>query len=348
MAGLDSSTIAAIASRYTPLTGVTAHPTGVTTDGDMDYAASLNTPNLTRVTLPVDDRHLPFTESDIPLPATDEPAPSTAAWAKLSAQLARVAEAGSGCHLTGDGGDNLFLPPPTHLIDLARDRRLLRLVRDVLVWSRLRRISPWSVMRAVRRADVDGLSRPVSARPTWLSEHIPESRGQNIHDGADTALLADIRYVARSAHAEIQLAESVGVELHNPYLDGAVVDAVVSAPPWTRFSAYRYKPLVVDAIGDLLPSRVRERTTKGVFAGDFHRGVRANHTRLLELCGGRLADMGLIDPAPLRATVRAAALGAQTPWPELLTALDAETWLRTVEGAPTCEWERLAGSGATP
>ncbi|MGW5171640.1 hypothetical protein ACWEQ1_30210 [Streptomyces nodosus] len=79
---------------------------------------------------------------------------------------------------------------------------------------------------------------------------------------------------------------------------------MVSVPSWQRFAVHRYKPLLVDAVGQVLPARHRARASKGISAGDFHRGVRANLRRLSSLAGGRLAGLGLIAPEPLREALR--------------------------------------------
>lgn len=150
----------------------------------------------------------------------------------------------------------------------------------------------------------------------------------------------------RRAATDVQAADSLGVELHTPYFDAAALDAVASVPPPQRFSAYRYKPLLVEACGDVLPPTHRNRATKGLFARDFHHGLRANLPRLLDLADGRLAALGLIDPAPLRATLHAAALGAETLWAALLPTLNAEAWLAAVESAPPVEWTTPAPAGA--
>ncbi len=71
-----------------------------------------------------------------------------------------------------------------------------------------------------------------------------------------------------------------------------------------------------------------------------------NRRRVLGLADGRLAALGLVNPAPLRATVHAAALGAETVWPPLLSVLAAEAWLEAVERAPGTEWTRNAPTPA--
>jgi asparagine synthase (glutamine-hydrolysing) len=138
---------------------VTAHPSGVAEGGDLSYARALDVPGLTRILFPLKACHLPFAVTDAPLPATDEPAPSAAVWAMFSAQMKTIVAAGSRCHLTG-GGDNLFAPPPTHLVDLVRRGRLLRFAGDALDCAQLRRRSPRPLIWAALRGDMRRIARP--------------------------------------------------------------------------------------------------------------------------------------------------------------------------------------------
>ncbi|MGH3832786.1 MAG: hypothetical protein ACRDRS_20495 [Pseudonocardiaceae bacterium] len=90
------------------------------------------------------------------VPATDEPAPSTVTYSRLAAEFALLAELGSDCHLTGDGGDSL-LHPHGYLADLARSGRWLRLAGHTLAWARLQRCSPWTLLAAsLSRAHTSG------------------------------------------------------------------------------------------------------------------------------------------------------------------------------------------------
>lgn len=341
VAGLDSSALAVLASRAGPLIGMTVHPAEGAEGGDHTYARALasTVPRLRHVLLPLDERHLPCSEAQAVLPTTDEPAPSSVTWSRFSAQLQAVSRSGVVCHVTGDGGDTLFLPPPAHLSDLAHGGRWGRLLVDAHSWALLRRVSPWSLLAAAVRRDRYALVGGGERRPAWLTTTAPDRLTvPSTAALSDAVLLTEMRYVARSARTEQQLADAFGVELHNPYLDGQVVDAVMSVPSQWRCSATRYKPLLLDAVGPLLPPVIRQRKTKGVFVGEFHRGVRTNLRRVLGLADGRLAGLGLVAPEPLRATVRAAALGAKTAWPALLPTLNAEIWLAAIEQAPSMEW----------
>lgn len=335
LAGVDSTVLAVLASRFGPVTGVTAHPENSPEEGDLRYARALSIPGLSRRLFTMSEEHLPFGTVPLGLPPTDEPPPSAVSWAALAGQL-RVARHGTdGLHLTGDGGDNLFLPPPTHLLTLAREHRWARLWSDTCAWARLRRRSPWPYVRAALTGDADALARSAPSPPPWLC--VPPPRRRQVTD-ADDALVRLVRSVARSAASDTQLADHVGVEQHNPYFDGALLDAVVSLSPPSRFSAYRYKPVLMDALGDLLPAVVRERTTKGSFVRDYHRAIRVHQRSVLNMCDGPLADAGLVDPRKLRSTVRAAALGARIPWAHLITALGANLWWKSVSEAPSCDW----------
>ncbi|MCZ0994332.1 albusnodin/ikarugamycin family macrolactam cyclase [Streptomyces noursei] len=348
VAGLDSSTLAVLAALEGPVMGMTVHPAGAAEGGDVAYARALaqELSAMRHVLFPLDERHLPLSEAEAELPATDEPAPSSITWARCSAQLRAISQAGAACHLTGDGGDTLFQPPPTHLSELARAGQWGRLVADAQAWALLRRVSPWGLVRAAVRRNTFALVGGGGQRPAWVTAAAPDRRTlPAVESTSNSALLAEVRYVARSAHTEQQLADSLGVELHNPYLDGRVVDAVMSAPPRERCSVSRYKPLLADAVGPLLPQAVRHRRTKGVFVGEFHRGMRMNLRRVLDLAEGRLAGLGLVTPGPLRAAVHAAALGAETAWPALLPTLNAEMWLAAIDRAPVAGWhERRRGS----
>ncbi|MGQ0778023.1 MAG: albusnodin/ikarugamycin family macrolactam cyclase [Pseudonocardiales bacterium] len=353
LAGLDSSTLAALAAEVGKITVVTVHPAGVTGGGDLDYAAitAAAFPSMLPLLLPLNEHHLPYAHIDRPLPPTDEPAPSSLTWAMLSAQLGELAERGARVHLTGDGGDSLFLAPPTYLADLARCGRWRQLLADTVAWARLRRSSPWPLLAAAATTATTGLGRGLSTSPDpprWLTRRALEVTATVTGTAerpagtglAGAALLAEIRFVARSAHTEAQLAATYGVALHNPYLDSRVLDTVLAVPARSRCSPRVYKPMLADAAGGLLPETVRMRTTKGVFVGDHHQGLRANLNAVLDLPNGHLAEHGLIEPEPVRAAILAASLGMETTWSHLEPLLCAELWLRSIAAAPAVDWTR--------
>jgi asparagine synthase (glutamine-hydrolysing) len=257
------------------------------------------------------------------------------------------------CHLTGDGGDTLFLSPPIYLADLARRGRLLRMVMDAQGWARLRRVSPWPLLVNAITGDTRHLKMRGNA-PKWLTHRAVDqvlARGQAADpfglDHADRDLLARARFTARTAHTEGQLADSVGVAMHNPYLDARVLDTVLAVPGWQRSSPFQYKPMLAAATAGLLPETVHTRAAKGVFGGDHHRGLRNNLDDVLSLADGHLAARGLINPDRVRDEIRRAAAGVDVVWGRLEPLLAVEAWLRALDTAPPLRWS-ASGRQASP
>lgn len=336
--GLDSTSLCLLAGRHAAVTAITMHPSGVDHGGDLDYAraAVAGSATITHRLLPLDERHLPYADTAA-LPATDEPAPSTITLTMFATQLRLLADLGSDCHLTGDGGDTLLWTSPAYLADLARSGWFLLLAAHAHGWARLLRVSPWLLLaRAIRPLAPDS--------PTWLSVPArPPTRSQSASvvlglSAADLQVLTEIQAVGRTARADAQIARSYGIDLHNPYCDGQVIAAALAVPAWERGSARKYKPLLVAALGEVLPQALAARVTKGVFEADHHRGLRTHLNHILALTDGELATRGLIDTVALRRAVSQAAAGLPTHFGFLETTLACEAWLRAVERAQPIRW----------
>ncbi|MER7045221.1 albusnodin/ikarugamycin family macrolactam cyclase [Streptomyces jumonjinensis] len=333
--GLDSSTLTAHAARCGPVVGITHHPKGKERGGDTDHAREVARafPSIRHRLMPLGREHLPFTDLDA-LVLTDEPPPSAITIAQLFSQFALMASEEAEAHLTGDGGDSLFMPPPTHLADLVRSGRLLHATRDAQSWARLHRASPWPVL-ATAWKHPDRLGGVPGPKPWLTSDALdladavvsPCPHGRLL-GYADRHLLAECRYVGRTAATENQLAAAFGIEMHNPFTDARILDSVLAVPAAERWSAHRYKPLLVDAVRNLLPDSVVRRAAKGRFAMDHHHGLRANLSRVLDLADGHLAGLGLVRPAVLRSLLRRGALGVDIPWGLIEPVLGTELWLR--------------------
>ncbi|WP_228447315.1 lasso peptide biosynthesis B2 protein [Streptomyces paludis] len=272
---------------------------------------------------PLAAEHLPYT-GVTSVPATDEPAPSTLTLARLTAQLRWMHHhLGSRTHLTGDGGDSVLFQPPVHLADLIRRRRWPRAMREALGWARLRHcaIAPLLVgaaatARTSRRDALVDLARspaaPVPSRggrhhrvgwfhslptPSWARPAALRLLADATTEAVDTedplpgpdasvrTLVDEIREVARTAAADAQLAATCGIDLHNPFLDARVMDAVLRTPLDRRPHVHLYKPVLSRAMRHLLPPEIAARTTKGSFNSDHYAGLRANLAGLAALSG---------------------------------------------------------------
>ncbi|MES9590465.1 albusnodin/ikarugamycin family macrolactam cyclase [Streptomyces sp. NPDC086796] len=358
------------------LNAVTIHPEGNQDGADLRYArltAAASGGQIVHHPFPLGAQHLPYTLITS-VPPTDEPAPSTLTQARLRGQFQWMRDhLGTRTHLTGDGGDSVLFQPPAHLADLIRHRHLGRAASEAFGWARLRRVSVTPLLRdavtMARTSRRDALSciaehlagRKVGDRgsvrwfpllplPGWAEPdalgHVTEAARQAAEcpdelsdlDASVRTLVDEIREVARTATADVELAASCGIDLHNPFLDPAVVNAVLANPLEHRPAVHAYKPLLIRAVGNLLPPEVAARTTKGSFDTDHYAGMRTNRDDLSALADGYLAGLGLIDPRRLRSHLRRAAAGIPEPLATLEQALTTEAWLVAHHREPAPAW----------
>ncbi|MFJ7419608.1 albusnodin/ikarugamycin family macrolactam cyclase [Streptomyces uncialis] len=358
------------------LNAVTIHPEGDENGADLRYARLTAAAHAGRVAhrlLPLTAEHRPYTRITT-VPATDEPAPSTLTQARLTGQFRWMKkQLGTRTHVTGDGGDSVLFQPPIQLADLLRHRSIGRAVGEAFGWARLRRRPALPLLRdaaAVARTsrhealadlartvgtpgrDEHGLVRwfPLMPFPSWAE---PKARKKLVAaaqeaasapdqlpglDFSIRALVDEIRETARTATADAALARSWGIDLHNPFLDAVVVNAVLRTPIDRRPAIHEYKPLLRRAMADLLPPEVAARTTKGSFEADHYTGMRANLPDLLPLADGHLASFGLLAPDRFRRCLWEAAAGVPMPLATVEQALMAEAWLLAHHREPAPVW----------
>jgi asparagine synthase (glutamine-hydrolysing) len=375
--GYDSTALALLAAnRVQPdrtVTAVTLHPDGVTAGGDVSYARrAAEYPGIHHRLLPLGPQHTPY--SDLHVPVTDEPAPSTIVHSHFSAQLRWMkTELDSDCHMTGDGGDSLLCSPPIMLADLMAAGRHRRALAEAVAWARLRRVGVLPlVLDAYRTAHT---TFPVALR-AWARQLLAEQQGIHLrcgwapggppppwctedarHRAADIAMAtadraepaphagaatrvttAIMARVGRTAHADVQLAGAYGVPLHNPFTDSRLIDSYLSIPLDDRPGPADYKPILRAALTDVFPTALANRRTKGSFTADFYQGMRANLPTLLDLADGRLAELGLVNAAELRTTLKNVSVGVPLAFSAVEPAIAAEAWLRSVDAAPSVRW----------
>ncbi|MEU9744704.1 albusnodin/ikarugamycin family macrolactam cyclase [Streptomyces niveus] len=359
------------------LHAVTVHPAGQTDGADLTYArlAATRHRRLVHHLLPLGAEHLPYTGITA-VPVTDEPAPSTLTRARFEGQLHWMRDRlGAHTHLTGDGGDSVLFAHPAQLADLLRHRLHRRAAAEATGWARLRHRPVLPLLREARALTRTGRAQALADLATALEDGGPPAGRGDVHwfpalpmprwcTGSATGMLSgavhevaaatdplpgldlavrilvdEVREVARTAAADAQLAAASGIELHNPFLDPRAVDTVLRTELRARPPVHAYKPVLARAMADVLPDALAARTTKGSFNADHYTGLRANLPQLQHLADGRLAALGLVDPALLRAHLGQAAAGIPMSLAPLEQALAAEAWLRTLD-QPAMTWSR--------
>lgn len=378
--GFDSTSLALLAAGQlypaATVTGVTLHPQGTSYGGDLSYARLAGAhPGITHRLLPLGAQHRPYGRLG-EVPAGDEPAPSTIGYAAFSHQMRYLAELGSDCHMTGDGGDALLWTPSLFLADLVRARRYPRALTEAVRWARVTRRPVTPLLRAAMRtagttraaalADLARSLRTPAAQPAtkrgdvawfppvgfaqWATQSLRDriaSIASSLVDSDDPAWWPDhtTRHIAdaiattgRTAHADAQLAGACGVGLHNPYCDSRLIDTVLSIPGDDRSGPAEYKPLMRHAMADLFPPALAMRVTKGDLSADYYQGLRANLADVHALTDGHLVAAGLVDPAAFTATLTLAAAGIPAAYSSVEQVVSAEVWLRALHTAPDVAW----------
>ncbi|MEU4968740.1 asparagine synthase-related protein [Streptomyces smyrnaeus] len=273
-----------------------------------------------------------------------------------------LAQRGYHWHLSGYGGDELFLPSHGYLHRLALRNpvtalRYIRAFRSLARWplgATLAGLAFPGTVRSWWRAQARRLTEPSDAddrRPVlgWGMDPIraSESATALAVEAARTALLrtadeavplADdpgqhqALLVLRSSVADHrQLAgmfADSGVHLDLPYLDDRVVEAVLSVRVHERGTPWRYKALLSEAMRGILPETVRDRATKGEFSAEARDGLRTHRGAVLALfADSALAERGLLDVDALHRQLHAPRADI-TATAHVENLIGCEAWLR--------------------
>lgn len=313
--GLDSTSLALLAARRLApasrtITGTTLHPAGITRGGDLDYAKDAATASgFDHAWIGMDRSHAPYRDLAA-LPPTDEPPVSAISVASFAAQMRWLAAHGSDVHMTGDGGDALLLTPPVYFAEMIKRHRL-RALRAASRFAQVRRKS----MRQV-------LDRARAVAPVHTGLRLPSITHQKV--------MSTLIDSARSARADVELAASLGVRLDNPFFDAQVIDTYLAMPLEEMPEPAQYKPLLVEAMSDVLPVSLQGRTTKATTTADHYEGLRRSLAQVSAMLDGHLAAAGLIDVPTIRSRMRALAAGAGDLGP-IEPIIAAEAWWHAIK-----------------
>lgn len=276
-------------SQERTITATTLHPKGITTGGDLGYVReAFHTPGLAHAWIGRDHTHAPY--GDLALVPSDEPPVSTVSLPSFRDHLRWLAHHGSGVHMTGDGGDALLLTPAVHFSEMVSVRPL----KTLGAASRFARVRHMSLLQAF------GHGRKVP----------PVGTGLELSSRTHHTMAATLIDSARSARADVELAAAFGVRLDNPFFDAHVIDAYLSMGAREMPEPVRYKPVLKEAMADLLPPALLRRTTKATTSADHYDGLRRALPQITELVDGHLATLGLIDPRAVQGRLGALAVGA--------------------------------------
>jgi asparagine synthase (glutamine-hydrolysing) len=351
---------------------------------DLGYAqlCTAAEPGLRQVLITGDPTCLPFTDPRTS-PLLDEPAQDTLLVARTRKRLAPAARPAS-IHLSGDGGDAVLAGPLTYLADLTRAGRLRDLMREASAWARLRHRPAHTLMRAAARLACSDYASAIgqtarrlrsgdhpprrgvedhlvwcSASPAaaWTTDHTRRTLAERLTQTAETvrglawcstgdgAAFRDIQAGGASSRTFDQLAQSLGVTVHVPFLDNRVITACAAVSVADRTTANAAKPLLAAALAGMVPPELTRRRTKGDYTAAMYAGLQQAAPALRDmLTHPLLADLGLIQPEPARAALDAAVSGHAFPLAALGDVLAAEQWLRALDRHRPAFWNHTASA----
>jgi asparagine synthase (glutamine-hydrolysing) len=308
------------------------------------------------------DLPLNFSGLLTPDPDLEGPYPWIRVRDQLHHQARDLADAGSRSHLTGHNGDQLFQAVPNYDHALVRSRpvhalRALRVHRTHRRWKLVPMVRALADNRSygqwlVDIADVLHEPQPSTTVPSYdwgmgarmplwatgdavatVAAELRAMAGASpLHPlRAQHTVLQSARHGANVLRRSDRITERYGVSWHGPYTDDRVLEAALAIRFEDRATPNTYKRPLVEAMHGTVPGELLSRATKAEFSAEVYAGLRENRGVLLELCDtSRLAELGLIDPARLRAVLLAPHPRQQTMIP-LTQTLAAEAWLRSVE-----------------
>lgn len=292
----------------------------------------------------------------------DEPCVATVDLARFLFLPQMAANRGSRLHLTGFGGDELLSGSPAHLHRLLRTQPgvALKLLRGFAVkerWSyrdALGQLADHAPYVSWLRQVADELTSPAPTGrpalgwgtpprlPAWVTPAAADSVRELIMaelphleplapDRGFHVELDTLRAVSRIVAQLAQIAAGLRITVAAPFHDDAVIEAGLAVRAQERVTPWHYKPLILEAMRDVIPESSLLRQTKSDGSCSEDGGLRKNRADLLALCdGSRLGRLGLIDEEGFREACRRPA-----PLPEqiglLYQTVACEVWLRASE-----------------
>jgi asparagine synthase (glutamine-hydrolysing) len=285
-------------------------------------------------------------------PMTDQPAALYPMFARERRVQQLVRSAGSRVMLSGIGADHYLSGNLGYITDLASRRQLRAAMSEVTRWSVATRQSFWRLSRQLLvdpflQGDSVSAQREMAA-PVWVGDAIASrlparsAAASHRRGGRFAGTINEALATLPSWYERTILGQ--GVEVRYPFLYRPLVEWSLRLPPTQRVRPHERKWILRQAMRDVLPEKVRSRSTKGGIDARLLWSLHRERQRLDDLLRDPiLAQMGCIDPHRLRHAVEQARRGVPVHNVQLFCALSLETWLAVRNG----RWDVRRSTAAT-
>lgn len=287
-------------------------------------------------------------DGDTP-PVTEAPHPLYPFFARDRRSLAVMQQAGGRVLLSGFGADHYLMGNLGYVADMLAQGNARAAIRETARWSIASRGSFWSMLRnEVVRPFVPARWRGHDERlsvPGWID------RGFAVRTAMDHRVAHGLachdrpgelfgRKVARDVQSVSSWVDrwpfDEGIEMRYPFLYRPLVEAGMRLPATMRIRPDATKWVLREAMRGTLPEPVRTRNGKGSIDARILWSLRHERSRIDALLRDPiLAQLGCIEPQPLRDAVEAARGGVVHNLVYLMSALSLETWLSVRSGTWT-------------
>ncbi len=276
--GMDSSTMAALVSRYLKEQGrelrayswtLPSYKKGDETEKIKELCTALNI----ELTLFNGEDFSPFSNLDNLKLVPDVPFYKLY-YSMISELYKTASEDGVNALLGGYYGDAIFPSRHTIFTDIARDRRFELLlpewnsmVKDVGYINTIKKIPP---LRALARFLLPFRNRPAYSAPEWLSAKAKESRENvrrnNKYDGEQAYKQFSFALSKTTISSGIgrYVTEEFGIENVTPFIDLALINHTLNLPAYMAYREGQKKYLAREAMRGLLPESIRTQVKHGV------------------------------------------------------------------------------------
>jgi asparagine synthetase B (glutamine-hydrolysing) len=262
-------------------------------------------------------------------PLTDQPSPLYPFYARDRQAWNVVRNAGGRVLLSGFGADHYLSGSLDYITDLAASGRIRDALGEVTTWSVATRQSFWRVGRRYLLDPFLSHARAAGEMPSWMTPSLHRESAVNVRAQAGHRFARTISQRVNSMPAWFERwPYGADIEMRYPFLYRPLVEASLMLPAKQRVRPHASKWILREATRDVLPERVRTRSTKGGIDARILWSLNREKPRLDALLRDPiLAQLGCVDASELRRAVDDARRGVAVNNVHLFTALSLETWL---------------------
>jgi asparagine synthase (glutamine-hydrolysing) len=347
--GMDSTSVALLAREQLVSQGQSLHALSLVygtlsnLGGETPYLErALNRPGLVPHRIPADD--ILDYDAFPNMPLHDEPISGVYRAGLEMALLGKAAEVGADTVFTGLGADEMLATPPYYLADLLKGRRLWSAWSEASRWARAQNCSIWSILRpygsaplmpAWAQAGFGPLLRggyagwkeqnfwtiapwvlPDFARAGQLRQRALRHVRRSFHSSGtvvQSEALAQARYAAGD-WVRYTLAAPQGIVAAHPFRDLRVMSYGLGIRSRVRPAPGLQKPILAEAMRDVLPDSIRQRRSKTHYNSVYYVGLARNRPYLEALVrASKVDELGLFDKECLLRCLTQAALCIGSP-----------------------------------